>query len=187
MSDTIPDSVSPDMLRGLLGKDLPDSSCIPRLDFGGRLGAPCDLQFAISLMVAQSAGGVNIVQTMVAAMHLLSEAQLQLQERFQSLKDGDDPDIEGAPPEVRAAIVDDIGKHCAVLNSSVTCLEQVLAGLSGFACHHRLRHLVETGAIKPGPVSRIDVLSRLLISGELLETLSLTREQVNNYLESQKL
>lgn len=186
MSDTsIPDSVSADMLRGLLGKGLPESSNIPALDFGGRYGAPCDLQFAVSLLVAQSASGVNIVQTMVAAMHLLTEAQLQLTERIETLKDGSDPEVQQAPEEVRAAITEDLGRQYAALNSAVICLEQVISGLAGFACHHRLRHLIEVGELKSGPTTRAEVLSRLLVSTELIESLDLKRQQVTDYLETQ--
>jgi hypothetical protein len=187
MSDTsIPDSVSADMLRGLLGKDLPDSSSIPRLDFGGRYGAPCDLQFAVSLMVAQSASGVNIVQAMVAAMHLLGEAHLQLTERLTVLKDGSDPEIQEAPEEVRDSIANDLSRQAASLNSAIVCLEQVITALAGFACHHRLKHLLDVGELKSGPITRGELLSRMLISSELLDTLALSRKQLTTYLESQQ-
>lgn len=189
MSETpsIPDSVSPDLLRGLLGKNLPESSTIPRLDFGGKYGAPCDLQFAISLLVAQSAEGVNIVQTMVAAMHLLSEAQIQLDERLETLKSGSDPDLADAEPEVRQAVIKDIGENCAALNSAVVCLERVISGMAPYACHHRIRHLIDTGELAHGVSRRLELLSKMLISREVLDSLSLTRKQVTNYLENQEL
>lgn len=180
-SPQIPDSVSADMLRGLLGKSMPTSAVIPSLDFGGKLGAPCDLQFAVAQIVAQSVAGVNIIQILIAAMHLLSEVQLYLDDRLERIKTGDDT-LEGATEGVKAEILAEMKRQCAAITSATVHIESMVQALAPVICQTRIDALVRSGEVAPGVTSTEQLASYLLVSSELLDSLGIKRSDITQFL-----
>lgn len=72
----IPDSISRDQLRSLLGRspEMPLSDVFPVLNLGcgeSTPGGMCDLQFAIMQIIQQSQSGTNLLQELTAALYLI--------------------------------------------------------------------------------------------------------------------
>ena len=110
------------LLRGR--NPLPASEAVPALDFGGECGAPCDLQFAICQLIERSAGGTNIIQMLVAAMHLLTEVESHFERHLNSLALEDEPynTLSGPEQQVLARVMREHTmllkvslKHCQLL------------------------------------------------------------------------
>lgn len=183
MSDQIPNAVSSDMLRGLLSKGAPESSVMPRIDFGGKCGGPCDFQFAISQMVARSIEGVNLVQIMVAALHLMTEVQIHMDEQLRLIENGD-PKLEAMPEDVRKEVLREMRRQCAAINSCTTHMEAVLNALTPPACAIRLGELLRDGDLQPIS-DRDTVYSHLLISKQVIDSLELDRDSITKYITSE--
>lgn len=179
----IPDSISAAQLSALLsGRNaLPISPHIPSLSFGGETGGACDLQFVVSQLIYAS-GGVNVVQVLCAAMHLLHE----LDESFAGqlhLLDLQHAPYDTASDDERAMVARYVQRNRRGLASSLLHLETVMASLMPPFASHRIAELRNSGT-PPSDLS--DLRSRLLISSELLEQLALSREAVTDFLNSCK-
>jgi hypothetical protein len=179
----IPDSISPEMLDTLLrGRNpLPISQVVPALDFGGELGAPCDLQFAICQLIERSSNGTNIIQMLVAAMHLLTDVESHFEKHLTSLALEDEPydQLPAADQQVLGRVMRD---HTLGLKVAVKHLEDVLTQVGYPYYSQRAQALIED-RFKAKRVLMRDFRSHLLISDELLDSLEVERTAVTTYLD----
>lgn len=179
----IPDSISADMLNNLLrGRNaLPLSDKIPALDFGGEVGAPCDLQFSICQLIERSAAGTNIIQMLVAAMHLLTEVEAHFERHLTSVAQEAAPydRLSAHEQKVLARVMRD---HMMYLKVSSKHLEDVLTHVGYPYYSGRAQQLINDRFQQERVLMR-DFRSHLLISDELLESLGVTRADVTNYLD----
>lgn len=182
-SPEIPDSISSDMLNTLLrGRNpLPTGDRIPVLDFGGECGAPCDLQFSICQLIERSAGGTNIIQMLVAAMHLLTEVESHFEKHLRSLEQEDEP-FDQLPAHEQQVLARVMREHTMYLKASLKHLEDVLARVGYPYYTQRAQDLVKE-RFTHGRVLMRDFRSHLLISDELLESLGIDRAAVTTYLD----
>ena len=167
------------LLRGR--NPLPVSETIPPLDFGGELGAPCDLQFSICQLIERSTGGTNIIQMMVAAMHLLTEVESQFERHLNSLALEDEPydQLSAGDQQVLARTM---REHTMLLKVGIKHLEDVLSHV-GYAYYaQRAQELIKDRSTKDRVLMR-DFRSQLLISDELLDSLGISRAAVTTYLD----
>jgi hypothetical protein len=179
----IPDSISPEMLDTLLrGRNpLPISQVVPALDFGGELGAPCDLQFAICQLIERSANGTNIIQMLVAAMHLLTDVESHFEKHLNSLALEDEP-YDQLPAADQQALGRVMRAHTMGLKVAVKHLEDVLTQVGYPFYSQRAQALIED-RFKAKRVLMRDFRSHLLISDELLDSLDVERSAVTTYLD----
>lgn len=182
-SPEIPDSISSEMLSTLLrGRNpLPASEIIPALDFGGELGAPCDLQFSICQLIERSSGGTNIIQMLVAAMHLLTEVESHFERHLSSLAQEDEPydQLSGPEQQVLGRLM---REHTMFLKASLKHLEDVLTQVGYPYYAQRAQDLIKDRFQQKRVLMR-DFRSQLLISDELLHSLGLSRDAVTTYLD----
>lgn len=183
---SIPDAISSDALKSLLSNDqeAPISELIPELNFGNAFGGPCDLQFVISSIIAKSVSGVNLIQLLMASLHLLCEAERHMLKQHKALLD-EDSKFSSLPEDERRSLARITERHHIQLKSAVMALEQILDAYAPMSSHVRVDELIKSGTIKrdsklPGDQLR----SILLISDELLETLNLTREEMTHFLSN---
>lgn len=182
-SPEIPDSVSPEMLSTLLrGRNpLPISEVVPALDFGGELGAPCDLQFSICQLIERSSGGTNIIQMLVAAMHLLTEVESHFEHHLSSLAQEDEPYDQLPGPEQQA-----LGRlmrdHTMLLKVSLKRLEDVLTQV-GYPYYTQRAQTLTRDRFERKRILMRDFRSHLLISDGLLASLGIERAAVTTYLD----
>ena len=182
-SPEIPDSISSEMLNSLLrGRNpLPISEVVPALDFGGELGAPCDLQFSICQLIERSTGGTNIIQMLVAAMHLLTEVEAHFERHMNSLALEDEPyNTLSAPEQQTLARV--MREHTLLLKVSLKHLEEVLTQVGYPYYAQRAQELINDRFQQKRVLMR-DFRSQLLISDELLASLGIERSAVTTYLD----
>ncbi len=179
----IPDSISPEMLDTLLrGRNpLPISQVVPALDFGGELGAPCDLQFAICQLIERSTNGTNIIQMLVAAMHLLTDVESHFEKHLNSLALEDEP-YDQLPAADQQALGRVMRAHTMGLKVAVKHLEDVLTQVGYPFYSQRAQALIED-RFKAKRVLMRDFRSHLLISDELLDSLDVERSAVTTYLD----
>jgi hypothetical protein len=177
----IPDSISSSELSALLGgrNKLPLSTIIPSLDFGGAHGGACDLQFAINQMIVAS-GGVNIVQVLCAAMHLIQELDCSFEGQLENLRLQREP-YDKATDEERFMMERYITQNRRGLHNSMLHLESVIAVLMPPFANERISHLRKLGGIQR---SVREFRSQLLISDELLRDLEIDRDAVTDYLDA---
>lgn len=178
----IPDSISASELSALLsgGDKLPLSTVIPCLDFGGSTGGACDLQFAINQMICAS-GGVNIVQVLTAAMHLIVELDCTFANQLDNIRLQYAP-YDKASDEERMVMTRYISQNRRGLQNSMLHLESVMAMLVPAFAHERIDLLKQ----KYGHFENIKKFrSHLLISDELLMDLEIDRDAVTEYLAQQ--
>lgn len=167
------------LLRGR--NPLPASEAIPALDFGGELGAPCDLQFSICQLIERSANGTNIIQMMVAAMHLLTEVESHFEHHINSLALEDEPyDQLSAVDQQGLARV--MREHTLLLKVSLKHLEDVLTQVGYPYYTQRAQDLIKDRFQQKRVLMR-DFRSQLLISDELLASLGIERAAVTTYLD----
>ena len=182
MSD-IPDAVSPDMLRSLLNRDdAPLSKIIPELNFGQRFGGPCDLQFVVSSLIAKSSNGVNIVQLMMTALHLLTEIETQLKSQTQQMAAGEGgfAQLDNKERDVLMRVAD---RNHGFVRSAALSLEQVLDIFAPISSQLRIQELLKQGAITPDTRMPLPQMrSILLFSDEILASLEISREDITSYL-----
>lgn len=182
-SPEIPDSISAEMLSTLLrGRNpLPLSEVVPALDFGGELGAPCDLQFSICQLIERSTGGTNIIQMLVASMHLLTEVESHFERHLSSLAQEDEPydQLSGAEQQVLARLM---REHTLLLKASLKHLEEVLTQVGYPYYAQRAQDLIKDRFEQKRILMR-DFRSQLLISDELLASLGLERAAVTTYFD----
>lgn len=182
MSD-IPDAVSPDMLRSLLDRDgAPVSKLLPELDFGQRFGGPCDLQYVVSTLIAKSTNGVNIVQLMMTALHLLTEIESQLKRQHAQMQAGEGgfAELDAKDRDILARVAD---RNHGFLRASVLSLEQTLDTFAPISSQLRIQELLKQGVITQDtrlPLAQLR--SILLFSDEILNSLQICREEITSYL-----
>jgi hypothetical protein len=171
------------MLNTLLrGRNaMPSSELIPALDFGGECGAPCDLQFAICQLIERSVGGTNIIQMMVASIHLLAEVDSHFERHTRSLELEDEPydSLSGSQQQALARV---FREHMLLLKSSLNQLEELLAK-AGYPYYSQRAQGIINGPLGDKRVLMRDFRSRVLISDELLDSLQINRDDVTNYLD----
>lgn len=183
MSD-IPDAVSPDMLRSLLDRDdAPMSKLLPELDFGRRFGGPCDLQYVVSTLIAKSTHGVNLIQLMMTALHLLTEIESQLKRQYAQMQAGEGgfANLDAKEREILARVAD---RNHGFIRSSLLSLEQTLDTFAPISSQLRIQELVKKGAITQDtrlPLTQLR--SILLFSDEILDSLQISREEITAYLD----
>lgn len=182
MSD-IPDAVSSDMLRSLLDRtDAPLSKIIPELNFGQRFGGPCDLQFVVSSLIAKSSNGVNIVQLMMTALHLLTEIETQLKSQTQQMAAGEGG-FEQLDNKERDVLIRVADRNHGFVRSAALSLEQVLDIFAPISSQLRIQELLKQGAITPDTRMPLPQMrSILLFSDEILASLEISREDITSYL-----
>lgn len=182
-SPEIPDSISAEMLSTLLRSrnPLPLSEVVPALDFGGECGAPCDLQFSICQLIERSTGGTNIIQMLVASMHLLTEVESHFERHLTSLAQEDEPydQLSGADQQMLARLM---REHTLLLKVSLKHLEEVLTQVGYPYYAQRAQELMQERSEQKRILLR-DFRSQLLISDELLTSLGLERAAVTTYLD----
>lgn len=171
------------MLNTLLhGRNpLPAAEVIPALDFGGEYGAPCDLQFAICQLIERSAGGTNIIQMLVASMHLLTEVESHFERHLNSLALEDEPynTLSAQEQKVLARVM---REHTMMLKAGLKHLEEVLAEVGYPYYTQRAQELINDRFQQKRVLMR-DFRSHLLISDELLVSLGIDRSAVTTYLD----
>lgn len=183
MSD-IPDAVSPDMLRSLLDRDdAPMSKLLPELDFGRCFGGPCDLQYVVSTLIAKSTHGVNLIQLMMTALHLLTEIESQLKRQYAQMQAGEGgfANLDAKEREILARVAD---RNHGFIRSSLLSLEQTLDTFAPISSQLRIQELVKKGAITQDtrlPLAQLR--SILLFSDEILDSLQISREEITAYLD----
>lgn len=185
MSD-IPDSISTDSLRSLLNNNqAPMSDVIPEINFGNQFGGPCDLQYVVSSLISKSTHGVNLIQLMMSALHMLTEVEARFSKQIETLKvDFADNSQDGDSSE-RQSLLRTAERNHAYLRSSLMALEQVLEAFSPVAYQARIRELVQTGEFIPSQKpSEKDFHSMMLFSSELINSLNISRESLSNYLQT---
>lgn len=187
MSDVpeIPHAVSTEALHSLLERSsggFPVSTVVPSLNFGGALGAPCDLQFVVSQLIHRSATGTNLVQLLVAATHLLSESENHFSEQLARLDNPEAP-YDRLNTAERQATLRLAEQHRDQLRAALGCLEQLLQDFSMPFYQARSRSLIN-GPLAGQSIPVHEFRSHLLISDELLESLELQRPAVTAFLNA---
>lgn len=183
MSDSsVPDSVSPEALRSFLnrGANLPESELVPELNLGGSMGAPCDLQFVISQVIARSSTGTNIVQMLCAGMHLLTEVESHFEDQLERLALEEEP-FEGLSGSEQKSCGVLLRRNLVALRTSLHALEELLSGLT-MAFYQARAHDLQHGVLQGKRFSLEEFRSHMLISDELLASLQLERQAVTAYL-----
>ena len=182
MSD-IPDAVSPDLLRSLLKQDdAPVSKLLPQLNFGDRFGGPCDLQFVVSTLIAKSTNGVNLVQLMMTALHLLSEIEAQLKSQHDQMAAGDGS-FASLSADERDVLVRVADRNHGFVRSSVLSLEQTLDTFAPISSQLRIQELLKRGTVTPDTrMPLAELRSILLVSDEILDSLEISRDAMTAYL-----
>lgn len=185
MTDTpeIPNSVSSEMLDALLRNrnPLPTSTAIPTLNLGGERGAPCDLQFAICQIIERSTNGTNIIQMMVAAMHLLTEVEAHF-DRHITYAMQEDPPYDDLPAVDQQGIARFLRQHLLSLRVSLQQLEEILT-LIGYPYYEMRAKELTHGVFQGKKTNLREFRSHMLISDELLDSLQLQRQPVTDYLD----
>jgi hypothetical protein len=179
----IPNSVSSEMLDALLRNrnPLPTSTVIPSLDLGGERGAPCDLQFAICQIIERSANGTNIIQMMVAAIHLLTEVESHF-ERHITYAMQEEPPYDDLPAADQQGIARFMRQHLLSLRVSLQQLEETLT-LIGYP-FYEMRAKELTHGVFAGKQTKLrEFRSHMLVSDEVLNSLQLERQSVTDYLD----
>lgn len=183
-SSDIPDTISAEALTNLLrGRNpMPLSDVIPALDFGGENGAPCDLQFAICQLIERSEHGINIIQMLVAAMHLLSEVESHFEQHMESLAREDAPydQLTAGEQQTLARVM---REHLMYLKVSLKHLEDVLTPVGYPYYAMRSKELI-AGPLADKQLDLREFRSYLLISDELIKSLGLERSALTTYLDS---
>lgn len=185
MTSEIPDSVSPEMLKNLLGnhKILPGSEQFPALDFGGKFGGPADLQYVMCLLIQQSSDGVNIAQMLFAALHLLAITQSHFESTVDRL-DHDKPEMPTITDEEFEIIKSTMRAQAADIRDAIRAVDSVASLLGPALSAQRAQRIVEE--VPHGSVMhRSEFFSRMLISDELLRSLGIDRAAISDFVEEQ--
>lgn len=185
MSD-IPDSISAESLRSLLSSNqAPMSEVIPEISFGKQFGGPCDLQYAVSSLIAKSTHGVNMIQLMMSALHMLCEVEARLKKQIASFQEQLSDHDNKLDSSQRQSLLRVAERNHAYLRSSLMALEQVLETFSPASYEARINELVQTGELDPAQrITEKSLHSLLLFSSELLDSLNISRETITNYLQT---
>lgn len=185
MPPEIPDKISAAALAALAGQrgGLPLSPVLPSLQFGDEDGGPCDLQLAVLLLIKGSYGGVNVVQELTLALHLLFRIQSTLSEHQQMASDGDGL-FEDVDEHTRSLIGRDIRSFRKAVDFATSCISDVHATVTVPAIQRRAQALLgEHATFTEEELAK--VRSQLLISDEILSGLQLDRTQITEFLESE--
>jgi hypothetical protein len=179
----IPNSVSTEMLDALLRNrnPLPASTVIPSLDLGGERGAPCDLQFSICQLIERSTNGTNVIQMLVAAMHLLVEVESHF-ERHVTYAMQEEPPYDDLPAADQQGIARLLRQQLLALRVTLQQLEEVLTTVGYPYYQQRAAELVQ-GVFQGKKTNLREFRSHMLISDELLSSLELERQGVTDYLD----
>jgi hypothetical protein len=179
----IPDSISSEMLDALLRNrnPLPISTVIPSLNLGGERGAPCDLQFSICQLIECSSSGTNIIQMMVAAIHLLTEVESHYDRHLAYASQGDSPYDDLSESELHG-VNQMLRQQLLPLRASLRQLEENLTSI-GYPYYDMRAFELTRSVFRGKKVELRDFRSHMLISDEVLESLQLEREPVTHYLD----
>lgn len=180
----IPDSVSSkDLLRLIKDTDQPLSDRIPTINFGTHFGGPCDLQLVMSTVIAKSVNGVNAIQILMTALHLLIEAEHSIRKQRDSLDSVNDADINPEVVDAAAVLRRITDRNVETMRSCIIMLERVLDSYAPISRAARISDLERSGiAIPIGQPLTIEHQSQLLFSDELLDSLDIQRSDLNEHL-----
>lgn len=178
----IPDAISSESLHSLLQKEAPNSEVIPELNFGNRFGGPCDLQYVVSLIIAKSTNGVNLIQLLTCSLQLLLEAQAHFESRLQLLQQDQS---HGLSPLKIAEVIEVTKRQSSSVASCISCLEAVLITYSPMSSGLRVSELLEAGVITEDTAVDANLRSILLISDEILSSLGVSREDITRHMNFQ--
>ena len=177
-SPEIPDSVSPDLLKELLHSrgGIPTSDVMPELNLGGPDGAPCDLQFAIKQLVMRSTSGSNFIQLLVAATHLLLEAEDFYANQLRSQL----PDDGRKLSAIEAAILAEMSDLNRFISTAIHNLQVFTEAISYPFWIERAKRVKSE---LPKGFATEEFHSHLLISDALLASLEIDRTAITAYLK----
>lgn len=181
-SPEIPDAISPEALASLLGDygSMPISTLLPALDFGRECGGPADLQFAVLQLMQGATQRPNLVQMLVAALHLITESHISMSRRERSIDE--DEDFADLAKDEQHIIRTVIKENNKVLRHVMGCLESFMVSQIGLNYYHeRARSIAHSSPEFKRSLE--DFRSYLLISDELLESLQLERPAVTRFLD----
>lgn len=185
MTSEIPDSVSAETLKNLIGgaKPLPGSDQFPVIDFGGQFGGPSDLQYVICLLIQQSTDGVNIAQLLFAALHLLSVTESHLEHAVDRL-DPSDTSLGAVSQRDLDLVKKTMKSQASDIRDAIRAVDSV-ASLLGPALSAQRAQAI-TKSLPKGTVMHSDeFFSRLLISDELINSLGISRSLVSEFVADQ--
>jgi len=180
----VPDSVSSEALRSFLHRPagLPESALIPEINLGGSRGAPCDLQFVISQVIARSSTGTNIVQMLCASMHLLTEIESHFEDQLERLVLEEEP-FQNLSASEQQGVGRVMRENLLALRTSMHALEGSISELT-LAFYHVRSEGIMAGPMHGKPLDMEEFRSHMLISDELLASLGLERGAVTAYLNA---
>jgi hypothetical protein len=181
----IPDSVSVETLKSLIGNQqpLPGASQFPAIDFGGKLGGPADLQYALCLLIQRSTDGVSVTQVLFAALQLLSVAQAHFESIIDRL-DPADPDIADISAKDMALIKRTMESQAADMRDAMRAVSAVASLLGPALTDQRGKRIA--AAMSNGTfMHRSEFFSRLLISDEFIESLGIERAAISDFVNKQ--
>ena len=178
----IPDSISHQALAALIANSdkLPASPVLPSLEFGADAGAPCNLQIAILALIQQSRSGVNLCQLVTALLFLLYNAESSFQQWHQRAVNGEPP-FDHDDLQDREATAMAMAEFVAVAKAIAPALEDLNRALVGPLVARRIQQI---GQRPEAEEQQGHFYSQLLVSDELLDDLSLTRDDVTQFLSA---
>ncbi len=182
-SNQIPDSISSDKLKQLLGKiapEMPLSQVIPELSFRDEKsdsGGLCDLQFVICQLVEKSKSGLEYHQILTASLYLFERCVFFLGE---SIKEAETT----YEQEDRHGVISELHKFRDAFDLVFAQLQELHMSMSTAATMDRIQSLRKVlGDFTDQKTYR----SHLLLSQDLLDSLKLDREEVTEFVEKNDL
>ena len=161
-----------------MSNDLPVSDVIPALEFRDpdiNSGGLCDLQFVLIQLVEKSKSGLEYVQLLTASLYLFERCFDFLSESIKEAKEtyeGDD----------KVVILGELVSYQLVYKQILDQFAELHLGMSTSATldrTDRLRRKLDDSATQD------DYRSQLLISDGMLESLGLTRKDVDLFIQRQ--
>ena len=186
-SPDIPSAVSAADLAAVLSQrgKLPPVSAMPQLQFGNSdCGGPCDLQLAVMVLIDRSIDGTNMIQEATCALWLLHRIQEQIS------------DHQGQAMEASGLFAELSGEPLERVRNELTAMKNLIEEINGSlmalhsgmtipAVERRCRSAIERSPRQLSEEELTNLRSRLLISDEVIESLGLSRELVDQFLEHQ--
>tara|TARA_Y100000589_G_scaffold330503_1_gene380338 strand:- start:5093 stop:5656 length:564 start_codon:yes stop_codon:yes gene_type:complete len=179
----VPDSVSPEQLKQLLGKlspEMPVSKVIPELVFRDKKtdsGGLCDLQFAIIQLVEKSDGGVEYHQLLTASLYLFERCVFYLKDSISearaTYKESD-----------RESVLAELESFSTVFQALLSQFQDVHMGMSAAATIDRMQALHKVlGDFTDQETYR----SHLLLSQSLIDSMGLDRTAITKFVRDSSL
>ena len=185
MADTenrgsFPDSISSDRLRELargLTPQIALSHVIPELAFRDpeiNSGGIADLQFVVMQLIEKSKSGVDIVQLLTATLYLFQHC-------YTIVSEGVDEAQENLTGDEKLAVVAELTSFKLVFANILSQLSELHLGTCAQVTIDRVDRLRTKLGEESG---QQDYASHLLLSQALLDSLGLTREEVQQFISN---